>query len=1264
MVIKMNSSYPKRLMPLIIAAIMLISIIPVSSASSAHQNGIAFNLSSTNTAGSFQNITSQIEGLPSIPGAWASLTVSGDGGFISVGGNGVVFYNGSVSTPKNNTIPQAGYITGAAYRSNCFLLVGTRYLPNPAPLMYKFYPSNDTIVNVSSVFPSNSIGHEILYQDVYYNGLFYISASSKVTGLNQSIPYTILCTYNPNNGSISNITPTVFNKANPHVSNIEEYISPLGIFMLATANNYIGDTYLYLYNATSSSALRNLSYLLPQNFSVHTPFLPGMNMIWYKGNLIVGGSQAGMLSMFAVNLSSDSIVNFPKISSYIGTINSLTVGNGSLFIGGLSCYFIGNGLTNNPLLLMLPDLNASMFRNPIVDMSSVIPLNFHMISSMAYSNGLLFITGGEMYYADFGIVNFNNFKYNIVTFYTSNSEAQVPFQITINSHTYQSYNNTVDVGLADGNYTYTASPLNNSYEAYEGAFSVYGSLPIGIDVKFVPNSSTSSSLLPYVVGSQALNYKSYLALNFSASLYLYGYSTGGTTQASQFTNGSYLSGVGENGYTDTGMAITTSSVNSYNPGGTLHYTIGGVAVNDFTAYRTYKKVNTPPVQPATTINLTFNVTSYSLVVFMGMSGGAFDISLHGISGLKIDSILNYSGAVGLEIAQAYLNPGTYTVMEYSTNGDGGSNTRSEILTASVFTGANSIVNEFGVKSSKSFTLPNGSKEYFFAGSTAGIPITSESWDSDFQMNVNQNTMGLNGTVLTIGHQKSNIGSYTSNATNYQISGVGVSGFTNYSVYDASVRSFNYSQSFQLGFRVNSTALVLIMIAGGGVGSINITGGSQLFTMLYDSTFSEGGAQVNASAAAYEGNLQPGIYNVTINSTMNAVTNSGSGGVVGAVAYVFYPGSSEYSQLYLNISPSNSQVYVNSKIVSLSSNGKASLSLLPGNYYVNATLSGYHSFSNMFTIGPDRAYFVNVTLTPLLKYGYLIGSVAPGNATLSIGGIIIPVHDGRYNESISPGTYFVSATDFGYLSQFTMVNITENGVTYLNISLIKSSTSYILSGQVNPSYASVVVGEYIAYVNSSGFYKISLPSGTYMISATAKGYYSQTRNITLNQNMENVNFVLNPEPSPTSTRSISNVTANGYNVTISNLAMGNGTISVTYTASVNGTLSIVIPYSEIRNVTVNELLSSRIYINGTQYKNYTVAISSINGTYNVILTVDNLSGDPTLYWLYSPSATVPISHNSTPTGSQTIPPYLQEFGLIALAIVIAASVITITMRKKK
>ncbi len=197
--------------------------------------------------------------------------------------------------------------------------------------------------------------------------------------------------------------------------------------------------------------------------------------------------------------------------------------------------------------------------------------------------------------------------------------------------------------------------------------------------------SPNSISLPYVTGYYVLSYGNSVNLNFSASTYVYGYSTSGISPASPFVNGSFAVGVGANGCNDTGMAITSSHQNSYNPYENSHYTIGGIGVSDFTNYKTFYKVNTPPIQPITVVNLTFNVSSNSLVVFAGMGGGAYSIGFSGIPNIHIASILNSSGDTGLEFAYANLSAGKYTISEKSTNGDGGSNDRSEIVSAIVFT---------------------------------------------------------------------------------------------------------------------------------------------------------------------------------------------------------------------------------------------------------------------------------------------------------------------------------------------------------------------------------------------------------------------------------------------------------------------------------------------------------------------------------------------------------------------------------------------------
>lgn len=291
-------------------------------------------------------------------------------------------------------------------------------------------------------------------------------------------------------------------------------------------------------------------------------------------------------------------------------------------------------------------------------------------------------------------------------------------------------------------------------------------------------------------------------------------------------------------------------------------------------------------------------------------------------------------------------------------------------------------------------------------------------------------------------------------------------------------------------------------------------------------------------------------------------------------------------------------------------------------------------------------------------------VSPENAAVSVNGIAVNTSSGNGSVYISRDAnsiVLISASAYGYNPRLIEVNQTSGKIKYVNITLSRSSAiTHTISGYVSPGNASVFVDGYFASVNTSGYYSISLPGGTYILSVTDGGYYSNVRDVTLNTNMSDLNFTLVREPASTSEKTVSNVTVTGYNVTVSNIVPENGNISVNYTATSNGTITVVLPYSQVKNTTISDLLSSRLYINGTQYSDFTVAISSSDGSYSVILTVHNLTGDPTLVWLYSPLASLPTK----PSSQSPIPPYLEDIAVIALIVIIAGIAVAIVRRKKR
>ncbi|MHB8358919.1 MAG: hypothetical protein ACYDCP_05400 [Thermoplasmataceae archaeon] len=354
-------------------------------------------------------------------------------------------------------------------------------------------------------------------------------------------------------------------------------------------------------------------------------------------------------------------------------------------------------------------------------------------------------------------------------------------------------------------------------------------------------------------------------------------------------------------------------------------------------------------------------------------------------------------------------------------------------------------------------------------------------------------------------------------------------------------------------------------------------------------------------------------------------------------------------------------FVTDEVIGTNQSNQMNLSVA---VYIDTT-SGIMTRETLMASGDGFFEIVNMSLSatniPMSPtgYGFLTGSVTPSGATLVVNGIILPVYQGTYNMSLKPGTYYLSATMNGYQGRIYNVTITAGKATHENVALSRISNSVTLSGRVTPMGSSVLVNGYMADVNATGYYSISVPAGKYTVSVYYDGYFPMSRNLSISSSMI-VNFNLVKEPTAAnSSVTYNSTTANGYNVTVSRIANGNGLISVNFTATTNGTMTVSVPYKDMRNTTIAEILNSYVYINGVRDKNFSVTFTS---NYTVILTVYNLSGDPTLYWTYSPSAVLPSSPPSTsPSSSPSLLKVIVIVGAIAVVIAIVGIVVA---RKRK
>ena len=499
---------------------------------------------------------------------------------------------------------------------------------------------------------------------------------------------------------------------------------------------------------------------------------------------------------------------------------------------------------------------------------------------------------------------------------------------------------------------------------------------------------------------------------------------------------------------------------------------------------------------------------------------------------------------------------------------------------------------------------------------------------------------------------------------------GLPAFTKWAVfYDNS--TVNSSTGSQIGFKsINGTHSFWIQIVLGyasnvtsGIIAVNGVGATRDVTFAkardYNISFTETGLKsgslwyLNLTNGQSENSTSPtiiyqmpngtfGYYNlagVKYSTVRGQVTVNGSDMNI-SLKFI------ELGLLSLVISQKGTNLYLNGSYQGTIGN-TFSKYILPGRYILSDSLNGYQTFADYFVIVSGKNTSISINLTPMAFYGFLEGSLTPGNATVTANGFLIPAFNGSFDASLPPGTYYVTVSANGCHAVEFQVTILLLNVSWHNVSLAPSK-SILLSGYVKPYRASVVAQNFTAYVNSSGYYFIWLQPGNYTVSVYAYGYFPVSDPISISSSRE-VNFTLHAEPAATSTDSIHGISAVGFSIKVGNLSSSGGIISVTYyTTTSNGSLVITASFSSLGGVNISELLHSRVYVGNQPYSNFSVVISS---NHTVILYVYGLHGDPTVSWLYSPDASIHV--------------FDSLLGYVVLAILIAAVAgIYVALRRRK
>ena len=559
-------------------------------------------------------------------------------------------------------------------------------------------------------------------------------------------------------------------------------------------------------------------------------------------------------------------------------------------------------------------------------------------------------------------------------------------------------------------------------------------------------------------------------------------------------------------------------------------------------------------------------------------------------------------------------------------------------------------------SGSSITLSEHSAPgYLFANwtGTGSGSYSGNSTDPSITMNGPVNETAHFLPVYNITFREEGLPQYSAFAV--RINGYSKMAFNGAITYELPAGSYSYTIGNVTGFRPSINSSVIKVTNSSITIIVNFT------AVHYTVTFAESGLPLgkawsiefsngtsyNSTGTEMQFSMVDGFYSYNVSSNNEAVNSPlihlldiyGSSVMVN-VTFISDP----YVQI--SLLPAGSNLTVNG-IYEQTAQGQYRTFLPPGFYFINATEPGYVPYSNFIYLQAGNTYSYNVSLTKLSHYGYLEGDVSPGSATVIASSVSIPVVDGHYKVSLSPGTYYVSFSEQGYASAVREVNITSGITVYLNMTMERAQETSTLYGYVSPGNASIVVNGFVAYVNATGFYRISLPDGYYHISIYSPGYFPESVNISLLSSYFK-DFNLTKEPDASSKSTSGQAEAQGFNVTLSNLKEGKGFLSVDYSSGNNGSIVISIPFSVLSNVTISEILNSTVFIGDQSYSNFTISISS---NYSILLRVYGLAtGDPILYWKYSPSAVVP----SQTQGNNPFPfPYIIAFAAVAGIASIAA-----------
>ncbi|MFN3268229.1 MAG: carboxypeptidase regulatory-like domain-containing protein, partial [Zestosphaera sp.] len=178
---------------------------------------------------------------------------------------------------------------------------------------------------------------------------------------------------------------------------------------------------------------------------------------------------------------------------------------------------------------------------------------------------------------------------------------------------------------------------------------------------------------------------------------------------------------------------------------------------------------------------------------------------------------------------------------------------------------------------------------------------------------------------------------------------------------------------------------------------------------------------------------------------------------------------------------------------VNASGYYRIPLDPGNYTLVFEAWGYETYTTTVEV-----ILLNGTITGLV-FNVLTNEPIPGaNVTVvELNITVVTGPEGTYEVSVPPGTYTLEAVASGYSPGTEVVTVDEAEVVIVNFGLYPlgngTIAGHVYDATTNEPVSDVLVWTYVNgnpvynYTDATGYYELSVPSGSYTVCAWKPGY---------------------------------------------------------------------------------------------------------------------------------------------------------------------------------